>query len=74
MNQRRTGITGELVSAPSGDTRLDIRRRDIVDCGLAVQQCSTTMVAFEYLRSRDIDLSVIERVLLGPELRRLASG
>jgi hypothetical protein len=50
---------------------MDLRQRDIVECGIAMQQASNTMSAFEYLRSRDIDARVIERVLLYPRHRRV---
>jgi hypothetical protein len=50
--------------------RLDVKRRDIVNHGISVQESSNTMAALEYLRAHDIDASVIERVLLEPQRRR----
>jgi len=54
----------------TGEARTDVRRRVIVDAGIAVQGSSNTMSAVEYLRTRDIRGHVIERVLLGPHRRR----
>lgn len=50
--------------------RQDLRRRDIVNHGISVQESSNTMSAIEYLKSHDIDPQVIERVLLEPHRRR----
>ena len=50
--------------------RLDLKRRDIVNHGISVQESSNTMAAVEYLKSHDIDARVIERVLLEPQRRR----
>ena len=50
--------------------RQDMRRRDIVNHGISVQESSNTMSAIEYLKSHDIDPAVIERVLLEPHRRR----
>jgi hypothetical protein len=55
------------------ESRTDLRRRRIVDAGIAVQGNSNTMSAVEYLRTRDIGAKVIERVLLEPHLRRTRS-
>ena len=52
------------------EARTDARRRVIVDAGIAVQGSSNTMSAVEYLRNRDINADVIERVLLEPHRRR----
>ncbi|MFL6674404.1 MAG: hypothetical protein ACJ8LG_14060 [Massilia sp.] len=69
MTQHCFQFPGDLAIA-SADARLDVHRRDIVDHGILMQQTSNTMTAFEYLRSRDIDSRVIERVLLEPARRR----
>ena len=53
--------------------RQDMRRRDIVNHGISVQESSNTMSAIEYLKSHDIDPDVIERVLLEPQRRRSSS-
>ena len=50
--------------------RQDVRRRDIVNHGISVQESSNTMSAIEYLKAHDIDPDVIERVLLEPHRRR----
>ena len=71
MNQKGTVFSDDVVLAAPAYTRLDLRQRDIVDDGIAVQQSSNTMAAFEYLRERDVNARVIERVLLEPELRRV---
>jgi hypothetical protein len=54
--------------------RLDLQRSGIVDLGLAVQSRDGTISAVEFLRSRDIDPAVIERVLGEPERRRPPSS
>ncbi|WP_227496422.1 hypothetical protein [Massilia litorea] len=61
------------ISAVIDESRTDARQRRIVDAGIAVQDSSNTMSAFEYLRTRDIDVHVIERVLLEPHRRRSRS-
>jgi len=53
--------------------RQDMRRRDIVNHGISVQESSNTVSAIEYLKAHDIDAGVIERVLLEPSRRRSAS-
>lgn len=53
-----------------GEARRDLRQRAIVDDALAVLASGSIMSAFEYLRTRDIGLDVIERVLLEPLRRR----
>jgi len=50
--------------------RCDLRQRDVVDLGIALQQRSNTMSAVEYLRSQDVGHDVIERVLTEPGRRR----
>ncbi len=50
--------------------RQDVRCRDIINQGLALQQGATTLCALEYLKSHDISPAVIERVLLEPQRRR----
>ena len=61
------------ILAVMDESRIDARRRRIVDAGIAVQVSSNTMSAFEYLRTRDIGTHVIERVLLEPHRRRSRS-
>jgi hypothetical protein len=51
--------------------RQDLRRREIVNHGISVQESSNTVSAIEYLKAHDIDPKVIERVLLEPQRRRL---
>jgi hypothetical protein len=70
MNQHQIEISGDLAIVTPGDARLDQRQRDIVDYGISMQTTSNTMSAFEYLKSRDVDSRVIERVLLEPRRRR----
>jgi hypothetical protein len=70
MNQTQLESTGDHVIAARADERMDLRQHEIVECGIAMQQASNTMSAFEYLKSRDVDLRVIERVLLYPRRRR----
>jgi hypothetical protein len=71
MNQTRLQSPGDHAIAATVDARMDLRQQDIVECGIAMQRSSNTMSAFEYLRSRDVDQRVIERVLLYPQRRRL---
>lgn len=59
-----------LQAAASPYQRQDIRRRDIVNHGIAVQESRNTMSAIEYLKANDIGPDVIERVLLEPHRRR----
>jgi hypothetical protein len=74
MNQRPTAFSGDFShSRPgSGYIRHDERQREIIDDGIAVQQNTNTMTAFEFLRARDVDSRIIERVLMEPDLRRVA--
>ncbi|HEX9172601.1 MAG TPA: hypothetical protein VF861_08065 [Telluria sp.] len=73
MNQRTPAFTGDFDhSQPApGYTRHDERQREIVDDGIEVQQNTNTMTAFEFLRARNVDKRIIERVLLEPDLRRV---
>ena len=58
------------VASKADYQRQDIRRHDIVNHGIAVQQSSNTVSAIEYLKSHNIAADVIERVLLDPQRRR----
>lgn len=69
MNQYQSG-SSDLAVAEADYQRLDLRRRDIVNHGISVQESSNTVSAIEYLKSHDIDPDVIERVLLEPNRRR----
>ena len=70
MNQHRLETAGALAIAEPSYERRDMLRRDIVNHGISVQESSNTMAAIEYLKARDIDPRVIERVLLEPQHRR----
>ena len=70
MNQHRLDTAGDLAVAEPSYQRQDVLRRDIVNHGISVQESSNTIAAVEYLKARDIDPSVIERVLLEPQRRR----
>jgi hypothetical protein len=50
--------------------RTDARCSEIVNKGIAVQDCFSTLCAIEYLKSNNVRADVIERVLLHPDLRR----
>jgi len=50
--------------------RVDLDTGAIVDRGISVQSAFSTLCAIEYLKSHNVGSSVIERVLLHPELRR----
>lgn len=54
----------------TGEARIDALQCVIVNDGIAVQGSASTMSAVEYLRSRNIAGTVIERVLLEPARRR----
>lgn len=70
MNQFHYSGPSDLAVAEADYQRLDLRRRDIVNHGISVQESSNTVSAIEYLKSHDIDPDVIERVLLEPNRRR----
>lgn len=70
MTDHQHSASGEQALAVADYQRQDVRRRDIVNHGISVQESSNTMSAIEYLKSHDIDASVIERVLLEPHRRR----
>ena len=70
MNLHRMDNAGDLAVAEPTYERRDMHRRDIVNHGISVQESSNTMAAIEYLKARDIDPRVIERVLLEPQRRR----
>ena len=70
MNQHRLDVAGDLALAEPPYQRQDMLRRDIVNHAISVQESSNTIAAVEYLKARDIDPSVIERVLLEPQRRR----
>lgn len=70
MTAHQYSGSGDQAVAVADYQRQDMRRRDIVNRGISVQESSNTMSAIEYLKSHDIDASVIERVLLEPHRRR----
>ena len=73
MTSKYQQDNGGLATARADYTRQDVRRRDIVNHGISVQESSNTMSAIEYLKAHDIDPAVIERVLLEPMRRRAAT-
>lgn len=50
--------------------RVDQECQNVVNEAIAVQTSFNTICAFEYLKSHNVDPTVIERVLLHPEMRR----
>lgn len=70
MNQQNLVDSGNTAVAEADYQRQDLRKRDIVNHGIAVQESSNTVAAIEYLKSHDIDSVVIARVLLEPQRRR----
>lgn len=70
MTEHQRAASGDQALAVTDYQRQDMRRRDIVNHGISVQESSNTMSAIEYLKAHDIDASVIERVLLEPHRRR----
>jgi len=69
MNRKAIESGGTAI-AEADYQRTDVRRRDIVNHGISVQESGNTVSAVEYLKSHDIDPDVIERVLLEPHRRR----
>jgi hypothetical protein len=67
---RKAIESGGMAVAEADYQRTDVRRRDIVNHGISVQESGNTVSAIEYLKSHDIDPHVIERVLLEPHRRR----
>lgn len=67
---RKAIESGGMALAEADYQRTDVRRRDIVNHGISVQESGNTVSAIEYLKSHDIDPHVIERVLLEPHRRR----
>ncbi len=53
--------------------RVNVQCHDIVNQGIAVQSSFNTVCAIEYLKSHNVDVEVIKRVLLHPQLRRNAT-
>ena len=70
MNQHVLSSPGDASVAEPDYERIDLRRRDVVNHAISVQESSNTMAAIEYLKAHDIDAQVIERVLLEPQRRR----
>lgn len=70
MNRHEDFSSAGTALAEPDYQRLDLRRRDIVNHAISMQESSNTMSAIEYLKSHDIDARVIERVLLEPQRRR----
>jgi hypothetical protein len=67
----------EAMTFPSPPTGLALIQQrynehcsEIVDKGIAVQTCFSTLCAIEYLKSNNVNSDIIERVLLHPDLRR----
>jgi hypothetical protein len=65
---------GDAMEQTTLTQRLDAQRSSIVDLGVALQSRDGTISAVEFLRSRDIDPAVIERVLGEPDRRRPPSA
>ncbi len=70
MNLHGMQAGGDLAIADTNYERSDMRRRDIVNRAISMQESSNTISALEYLKSHDIGADVIARVLLEPALRR----
>jgi hypothetical protein len=70
MNQHVLSRLDDVADAQDHYERLDMRRRDVVNHAISVQESSNTMAAIEYLKAHDVDAAVIERVLLEPQRRR----
>lgn len=59
-----------LVATEIYQQRVDDHSHVVVNQGIAVQTSFNTVCAVEYLKSHNVDPSVIARVLLHPEQRR----
>lgn len=59
-----------LAPQPAPQLRRDEACSAVVERGIAVQSCFSTICAIEYLKCRNVAATVIERVLLSPDLRR----
>jgi hypothetical protein len=70
MNSKYEQDSGDAAFARTDYTRRDVRRRDIVNHAISVQESGNTVSALEYLKAHDIEAAVIERVLLEPLKRR----
>lgn len=55
---------------PATEHRRDLRRREIVDDGIALARVAGTLSALEYLKLHAIEGRIIARVLLDPARRR----
>ena len=60
--------------ARPGESRHDLRQRDIVDDALSLMKVVGTLSALEYLKCHAVDGRVIARVLLEPGRRRGQPG
>lgn len=70
MNQVSSENKGDPAIADSHHGRLDERQRAIVDQGVRLQLHGNSIAAFEFLKGRDVDSRIIQRVLLDPQRRR----
>ncbi|MES2741225.1 MAG: hypothetical protein V4754_09750 [Pseudomonadota bacterium] len=61
---------GSAVLTELYQPRVNSHCQEIVNQGIAVQSSFNTVCAIEYLKSHNIDVEVIKRVLLHPQLRR----
>ena len=71
MHARRQDSAEAPAGASATYQRQDDRQSNIVDLAISVQASSNTLSAVEYLKAHDIAAHIIERVLLGPQRRRL---
>lgn len=58
-------------AAVTQDLRRDGKSRELVNRAISIQQEASTLCALEYLKSHAIPGPVIERVLMGPDRRRI---
>lgn len=62
IDRRAAGPVADAASSESDTTR-------VVQQGLLIQACLGTIGAVEFLKSRNIDATVIQRVLTGGQIR-----
>lgn len=62
-------LRSPLITEPY-QQRVDQQCQNVVNEAIEVQTSFSTICAFEYLKSHNVDPTVIERILLHPEMRR----
>ena len=66
---KQQALLSPVITEPYQE-RIDQQCQNVVNEAIKVQTSFNTICAFEYLKSHDVGQTVIERVLLHPEMRR----